>query len=60
MIEQTYRQDSTEKTAVQAACKMYQLRDGKIVRFWGEADSFGLLRGLDLLPVGEIDFASGG
>ncbi len=60
VIEQAYCQGSTGKTAVQSACKMYQLRDGKIVRFWGEADSFGLLRGLDLLPAGEIDLTSGG
>jgi hypothetical protein len=29
---------------------MYQVNDRKIVRFWGEADLFGLLRGLDMLP----------
>jgi ketosteroid isomerase-like protein len=30
----TYRQESTGKTAVQSFCKMYQVADGKIVRFW--------------------------
>jgi len=46
----TYRQDSTGKTAVQSFCKMYHVDGGKIVRFWGEADTFGLLRGLGILP----------
>jgi ketosteroid isomerase-like protein len=49
-IAQTYRQDRTGKTAVQSACKMYQLTDGIIVRFWGESDLYGLLRQLDLVP----------
>jgi len=31
----TYRQDSTGKTAAQSFCKMYQVADGQIVRFWG-------------------------
>jgi hypothetical protein len=38
------------------ACKMYQVGDGKIVRFWGEADLFGLLRGLDMLPSTVLEF----
>jgi ketosteroid isomerase-like protein len=50
VVAQTYRQDRTGKTAVQSACKMYQLADGVIVRFWGEADFYGLLRQLDLVP----------
>jgi ketosteroid isomerase-like protein len=49
----TYRQDSTGKTAVQSFCKMYQVDGGKIVRFWGEADLFGLLRDLGILPGAE-------
>jgi ketosteroid isomerase-like protein len=57
VIAQTYRQDSNGKTAVQSACKMYQLADGVIVRFWGESDLFGLLRRLDLLPDEPISFA---
>lgn len=57
VIAQTYRQDSTGKTAVQSACKMYQLTDGVIIRFWGESDLFGLLRQLDLLPGEPISFA---
>lgn len=52
----TYRQDSTGKTAVQSFCKMYQVDNGKIVRFWGEADLFGLLRGLDMLPSTVLEF----
>ncbi len=50
----TYRQDSTGKTAVQSFCKMYQVDGGKIVRFWGEADLFGLLRDLGMLPGTEL------
>ncbi len=50
----TYRQDSTGKTAVQSFCKMYQVNRGKITRFWGEADLFGLLRGLGILPDTEL------
>jgi ketosteroid isomerase-like protein len=50
----TYRQDSTGKTAVQSFCKMYQVDGGKIIRFWGEADLFGLLRGLGILPDTEL------
>jgi ketosteroid isomerase-like protein len=40
----TYRQDSTGESAEQSFCKMYQIADGKIVRFWGEADLYGLQR----------------
>ena len=50
----TYRQDSTGRTAVQSFCKMYQVDGGRIVRFWGEADTFGLLRGLGILPDTEL------
>jgi ketosteroid isomerase-like protein len=57
VAEQTYRQDRTGKTAVQSACKMYQLADGVIVRFWGESDLYGLLRGLDLLPDNPVSLA---
>lgn len=53
----TYRQDSTGKTAEQSFCKMYQVDGGKIVRFWGETDVFGLLRGLGMLPDTELNFA---
>lgn len=52
----TYRQDSTGKAAVQSFCKMYQVDSGKIVRFWGEADLFGLLRGLGMLPSTVLEF----
>jgi ketosteroid isomerase-like protein len=57
VVEQTYRHDRTGKTAVQSACKMYQLVGDVIVRFWGESDTFGLLRGLDLLPDEPISLA---
>ena len=50
----TYRQDSTGRTAVQSFCKMYQVDGGRIVRFWGEADTFGLLRGMGILPDTEL------
>ena len=50
----TYRQDSKGRTAVQSFCKMYQVDGGRIVRFWGEADTFGLLRGLGILPDTEL------
>ena len=33
---------------------MYQVDGGKIVRFWGEADLFGLLRDLGILPDTEL------
>jgi hypothetical protein len=44
-------------TAEQSFCRMYQVNGGKIVPFWGEADVFGLLRGLGLLPDTELNFA---
>jgi len=53
----TYRQDSTGKTAVQSFCKMYQVADAKIVRFWGEQDLFGLVTGLGMLPGTKLDFS---
>ncbi len=52
----TYRQDSTGRTAVQSACKMYRLSGGRIVQFWGEQDLYGLLRGLELIPTELPDF----
>lgn len=52
----TYRQDSTGKTAAQSFCKMYQVADGQIVRFWGEQDLYGLLVGLDMLPATKLTF----
>jgi ketosteroid isomerase-like protein len=55
-LVQTYRRDATGATAVQSACKMYRLAGGKIVQFWGEQDTYGLLRGLGLLPDGPIAF----
>jgi hypothetical protein len=51
-----YRRDSTGKVAAQSYCKMYQVADGVIVRFWGEQDLFGLLVGLGMLPGAPPDF----
>ncbi|MFC0098720.1 nuclear transport factor 2 family protein [Micromonospora marina] len=55
-LAQTYRRDATGATAVQGACKMYRLAGGRIVQFWGEQDTYGLLRGLGLLPDEPITF----
>jgi len=30
--------------------KMYEVRDGRIVRFWGETDLWGLLRAAGKVP----------
>lgn len=54
---QTYRHDRTGRTTVQSACKMYRLAEGRIVQFWGEQDTYGLLRGMGLLPDQPIDFS---
>ena len=53
----TWRQDRTGVEVVQSATKIYQVRDGKIVRFWGDQDTLGLMQGLDLVPRAPIDFA---
>ncbi|MGB2567507.1 nuclear transport factor 2 family protein [Micromonospora citrea] len=53
---QTYRYDATGATTVQSGCKMYRLAGGRIVQFWGEQDTYGLLRGLGLLPDEPIPF----
>jgi ketosteroid isomerase-like protein len=53
---QTYRRDATGATTVQSGCKMYRLAGGRIVQFWGEQDTYGLLRGLGLLPDEPIPF----
>lgn len=55
LVELTWRQDRTGTEVVQSACKMYQLREGRIVKFWGESDTYGLARGLGLLPA-PLDF----
>ncbi|GAB3172053.1 ketosteroid isomerase-like protein [Micromonospora palomenae] len=55
-MAQTYRRDATGATAVQSACKMYRLAGGRIVQFWGEQDLYGLLRGLEMVPDGPIEF----
>jgi hypothetical protein len=55
-IAQTYRRDATGATAVQSACKMYRLRAGTIVQFWGEQDLYGLLRGLGMLAPEPWEF----
>ncbi|MEV1332044.1 nuclear transport factor 2 family protein [Micromonospora costi] len=56
VLAHTYRRDATGATAVQSACKIYRLAEGRIVQFWGEQDLYGLLRGLDLLPDTPIAF----
>ncbi|MFC0508396.1 nuclear transport factor 2 family protein [Micromonospora costi] len=56
VMAQTYRRDATGATAVQSACKIYRLAEGRIVQFWGEQDLYGLLRGLDMLPDRPIEF----
>ncbi|SCG57081.1 nuclear transport factor 2 family protein [Micromonospora halophytica] len=53
---QTYRYDANGATTVQSGCKMYRLAGGRIVQFWGEQDTYGLLRGLGLLPDEPIPF----
>jgi ketosteroid isomerase-like protein len=58
VVANTYRHDVTGRTAVQSACKMYQLDGGRIIRFWGESDLYGLLRGLHYLPSTPVDFTS--
>ncbi|WP_174536681.1 nuclear transport factor 2 family protein [Micromonospora chalcea] len=55
-MAQTYRRDATGATTVQSACKMYRLAGGRIVQFWGEQDTYGLLRGLGLLPDEPVTF----
>jgi len=51
----TYRHDASGRDVTQSGIKMYQVADGKIVRFWGETDLFGLLRQVGKVP-GEISF----
>ena len=53
----TWRQDRTGTEVVQSATKIYQVRDGKIVRFWGDQDTLGLLEGLGLLPKPSFDLS---
>ncbi|CAM3128603.1 ester cyclase [Stackebrandtia soli] len=51
----TYRHDASDRDVRQSGMKMYQVRDGRIVRFWGETDLHGLLRDLGKIE-GTIDF----
>lgn len=51
----TYRHDATGKDISQTGLKMYQVRDGRIVRFWGETDLYGLMRQLGRVPT-RIEF----
>jgi ketosteroid isomerase-like protein len=55
-VANTYRRESTGVTAVQSGCKMYRLKDGKIVQFWGEQDLYGLLCGLEMLTPSPLEF----
>jgi hypothetical protein len=40
---------------IESGMKMYQVADGKIVKFWGETDLFGLLYRLGKIS-GDISF----
>ena len=51
----TYRHDATGRDVTQTGLKMYQVADGKIVRFWGETDLYGLLREIGKVP-GQVSF----
>jgi ketosteroid isomerase-like protein len=51
----TYRHEATGRDVTQTGLKMYQVAGGKIVRFWGETDLYGLLRQLGKAD-GEISF----
>lgn len=51
----TYHHNASDRDVVQTGIKMYEVQDGKIVRFWGETDLFGLLRQLGKVPD-EISF----
>ncbi len=57
VVENTYEHERTGARAVQSACKMYEVHEGRITRFWGEADTWGLLVGLGVVPRQDIDFA---
>ena len=46
----TYLHDASGRDVTMSGMKMYQVADGKIVRFWGETDLFGLLRQLGTVP----------
>jgi len=46
----TYRHDSSGRDIHMTGMKMYEVRDGRIVRFWGETDLWGLLRAIDRVP----------
>ena len=46
----TYRHDSSGRDIQQTGLKMYEVRDGRIVRFWGETDLWGLLKALGRVP----------
>ena len=46
----TYRHDSSGRDIQMTGMKMYEVRDGRIVRFWGETDLWGLLRAAGKVP----------
>ncbi|MGY0233304.1 ester cyclase [Longispora urticae] len=50
-----YRHDATGRDVRLSGIKMYQVSEGRIIRFWGETDLFGLLRQLGKVS-GEISF----
>lgn len=46
----TYRHDASGRDITQTGLKLYEVRDGRIVRFWGETDLYGLLRQVGQVP----------
>jgi ketosteroid isomerase-like protein len=46
----TYRHDASGRDIQQTGLKMYEVRDGRITRFWGETDLWGLLRAVGKVP----------
>ena len=52
----TYRHDASGRDIQMTGMKMYEVRDGRIVRFWGETDLWGLLRSAGKVPD-QADFS---
>jgi ketosteroid isomerase-like protein len=47
----TYHHDATDRDVTMTGMKMYQVSGGRIVRFWGETDLYGLMRQLGTVPA---------
>jgi ketosteroid isomerase-like protein len=52
----TYRHDASGRDVQQTGLKMYEVRGGRITRFWGETDLWGLLRAVGKVPE-QVDFS---